>query len=240
MGFDIGGLLGGISGVVGLLGGGKKASQADKMAGKLTAQQLEMLKNIQPLLAQMQGAASQGINPSIQTALRANQAAMSYDPAKQTEDLTRAYDSNARESVNRDLGAVTANSAAKGFTAGTGDSNTGGLISDTLSRRAGARAEYVGGLKAAETGNLQNMLAQGQNATQSAFGAFNPIPAATGVSSALQGPINRFDNRAAQWDPTASIGQIGQGLNNISPKKKTPSMPWQVADAGHSVWGANL
>lgn len=218
-----------IQGLGGLLGGKKRKSLAQRQQEKLTKLQIQQIERMVPFLNQMQGAAGQTIDPLLQNALGAGKVAAQFDPAKDTENLTRTYDAAARDSINKDLGSVTANSASKGFTQGTGDSDTGGMIQDTYARRAGMRGNFVANLKSAEPQRYMDITGQGFGRLQNAFGTLDPTGRSQGAAAAAAntagsiGQMRQFQaNQDAQYDPTASIGMIAGGLKKVFPK-----MPWQ-------------
>lgn len=170
-----------------------QANRAYGLAEKDAMQRQQVFeKYIQPILA--------GLSASAQ----------SYDPTRQTELATQAYDAERLGTLNREIGEVRSPIVRRGL---EGSSEEGGAVRGILANRANDRARFIANTR---LGEAERGLAFRSSALQGLSSAFPTNQAGAGLASSAY-------QRAAGADYTGSLqGLYGQIKDN--PTFKLP--PW--------------
>lgn len=215
-------LLSALSGI----GAQKKAANAaasQAASAGLSAKELRLLaKQLGPILTQQIGLYS-GLTPGFaglgEDAIRR---AREYDPGKETEDATRAFDVAANESFKREMSDVRLPLNLRGLRGSSEDATqTTGLGA----RRAFARAKYVADLRAGESGRKMAMLGQGTGIAGPVINSLNPIQTAQGMAGILGGSAQTNANlaqmnygNASSINPFAALA--GVNWDFLKPRRK--------------------
>ena len=219
-----------ITGAVGLVSqiGAQKSAQSSankalKGQQAITDRQTQAYDQLLPFLQSLQGNASGLVGKIGDAGSQAFTNASTYDPARDSDAAISAYDSAAKESLNRDITGATMPVSMRGFL-GQNSENTG-QVRNILGKRAADRAGFVGGLRSTEFQRKQQALTQGQGALMNAFQTIDPSARnATGMlnapSASYQGQSQMYTDRANSMDPSANIGMLGSSIKQWMKRSK--------------------
>lgn len=228
---------GAVEGVTGK-GAAKAQEKAMGKAGKFTDTQTQILLEQLPFLKTLGPAAMKMIAPILASAQQSNTDAAQFDPAQESERGMLAYDTAAKESLQRDLGETNTPFSMRGFTEGNGSSDQGGANADLLARRATDRAMYSSGLKMREKDRLDEVRGRASDQTARAFQLLDPTGRASGVASSLQGPAQTQMGIAGQYGEQASNANPGSLIPIVSGALQGIQWPWQKKKSGN--WTSNM
>lgn len=216
------GVLGLINGMNGQRSEQKAADRNSRSQAALTAEQVAMIRQMQPLIASLQGGAGSMVDPLQKDAAAAFQDARRYDPHADTEAGMRAYDASAQESLNRDMAGARMPMSMRGFNAGNGSSDLAAAEKDVLGRRAFDRGQLSSALTMGERERKAAVTANAADRGARVFQMFDPTGRVQGLAGSLAGPAASYGNsaaqhsyNAAQWDPSGSVSSIAAGLKGM-------------------------
>lgn len=217
---------GAVEGVTGK-GAAEEAKKSGRAARDLSRTQADLLKMAIPYLQQM-GPLFSGLMGNVnQDATQAYQRAQQFDPAQETARAMDAYDSAARESLDREVGQANTPFSMRGFTQGNSSSDQSGANADLYSRRAHERGQFKAGLQLRETDRRDEVTGRASDRLARGFQLLDPTGRSTSVAGGLQGPANTnmqmsqmYGQQAARANPGALIPIVGDALKGIK-------FPWQ-------------
>lgn len=205
------------SSVMGMMQQGQQmraANRANARAGQLTDQQIGLINDyVRPIMEQQKGAYGRLAPGMVDLGEQAISLGRRYDPAAETEAATRAFDSAASESLSRDMSNTRLPLQLRGL---AGTSEDGAQTSGLLARRARARGQFVGDLRASESQRALQYKGAAAGVGSPLLQQFNPAATAQGAAGVLGGAAQTNMNMGQQnyanamgMNPFASL----QGLN---------------------------
>lgn len=206
-------------GIVQSIKGANQASSAANKAGKQSADaskmQLEAYNALKPFLAQLQGASGGLVGPGAGLAGSLAKDAAGYSPQAATDAAVRAYDAANRDTLQHDVNAARLPTSVRGFTGP--NSQTNGMVADTLNQRANARSKFVADAQLSEFDRGQKAKMQGLEGLLQTFGSFDPSQRLLAASGSLNAGADRAQqNQALYANRAGAYGQVlGSQINDF-------------------------